>query len=109
MDKLRLGVSLTKNTANHSDKAGFSFSFFCDRCEKEWISPFVPFLNSGFSAIEHEEAKQMLWAQEHRAAFENANMEAHFHFSRCSVCGNVVCNECFSLECGDKCKECIGK
>ena len=106
MDKQKLGVSLTKNTANHSNSAGFCFSFFCDRCEKEWISAFVPFVHGGFSAVEHEEARQMLWAQEHRAAFENANLEAHFHFNRCSVCGNVVCSDCFNLDSSDECKDC---
>ena len=106
MDTQKLGVSLTKSTTNYSTNAGFCFGFFCDRCKKEWISPFVPFLHSGFSAVEHEEARQMLWAQEHRAAFENANIEAHFHFSRCPVCKNVVCNDCFDHDEGDRCADC---
>jgi hypothetical protein len=109
MEKHQRSISLTKNTANHSNKTGFSFSFFCDRCEKEWISPFIPFINGGFSDIEHEEARQMIWAQEHRAAFENANIEAHFHFSRCSICSKVVCNDCYNPDSGDMCVDCKEK
>jgi hypothetical protein len=34
---------LTRKTVDHSDENGFSFSFFCDICGKEWRSPDVPF------------------------------------------------------------------
>lgn len=37
----------------------------------------------------------MIWAKEHRVAFERANLEAQFHFNHCSGCGKWVCDDCF--------------
>ena len=51
----------------------------------------------------------MLWEQEHQAAFEQANLEAHFHFNRCPLCGKWVCDDCFRAEeirHGGACKSC---
>jgi len=47
----------------------------------------------------------LLWAQEHRTAFEKANLEAHWHFNNCPKCGKWVCNDCFYFT-GVICKKC---
>src|SRR5215469_15159866 len=98
-----MSVPLTKRSTNHSDLESFSFVFFCDSCGKEWKSPPLPFESGGFTAIEHEAVRQMIWAQEHKAAFEKANLEAHFHFNHFvpeadtagAESGEWVCDECF--------------
>ena len=106
---LRTCGSLTMRTTDHSDQKRFSFSFFCDRCGKEWISQPVPYTAGGFTAVDHEETRQLLWEQERRAAFDGANLEAHFHFNNCPKCGKWVCDDCFGveeMEHGGVCKDC---
>ena len=106
-----MGSPLTHKSTDRSDTEKFAFSFFCDQCGKEWLSPAVSFETGGFTAIEHELTRQLIWEQEHRAAFEQANLEAHFQFSYCPKCGKRVCYECFDAE-GEHegvCRECSGK
>ena len=99
---------LTKRFINHSDKESFSFSFLCDECGKKWTSPPAAFISLGFTAIEHEEAWNLIWAEEHRQAFEKANLRAHMHFNNCPKCGRWVCDECFDVK-GEHCKKCMSK
>jgi hypothetical protein len=99
---------LTKRTVDHSGAESFSFSFFCDCCGKEWRSPVIWFEKGGMT-IEHEEARTLLWAKEHSAAFEQANLEAHLKYNLCEKCGKRVCNECFDIGNVDSglCRECV--
>jgi hypothetical protein len=100
---------LTQKSTDHSDRERFFFSFFCDCCGKEWISQIMAFRTAGLTAIDHEEARQLLWQQEHKVAFEQANMDARLQFNRCPLCGRWVCNECFDsqeIQHGGICKEC---
>ena len=104
-----LRKALTEKSIDRSDSRGFSFGFFCDRCGKEWRSRTMAFTAGGFTAIEHEDARQLLWEQEHRAAFNEANPEAHLQFNRCPQCGRRVCDDCFCIEndeFGGACKDC---
>jgi hypothetical protein len=105
-----MSAPLTKRTIDHSGATSFSFSFFCDICGKEWRSPTVWFGREGM-AIEHEEARTLLWAKEHSAAFEQANLEAHLQYNLCNKCGKRVCEECFDTRDGDVwlCGECKKK
>jgi hypothetical protein len=100
---------LTNRITDHSGAESFSFSFFCDICGNEWKSPVVPF-ETGGTTIEHEEARTLLWAKEHSAAFEAANLEAHLQFNLCSRCGRWVCENCFCFD-DEKheglCKKCV--
>jgi len=107
-----MGIPLTKHTTNHSDWNTFKFSFFCDHCDKEWVSPLFLFTSGGFTVIEHEETKALIWAYEHQKAFEQANLEAQFFFNYCSECNKWVCDNCFDAEWSDNhglCKECSEK
>ena len=85
---------LTRKSTDHSDLKQFSFSFFCDDCGAAWKSSAVPFESGGFTSVDHEEAKQLLWSQEHKAAFDRANLEAHFHFTHFPENGKWVCDDC---------------
>ena len=89
---------LTRKSADRSDLKQFAFSFFCDKCGSEWKSPEKLFNLGGFSAVDHEVTRQLIWEQEHRAAFEQANLEAHLHFNFCSESGIWVCDDCFDSE-----------
>jgi hypothetical protein len=99
----------TQKTTDHSDEKGFSFSFFCDICGREWRSPTVPFETGGIT-IEHEEARLLLWAKEHNAAYEQANLEAVSKFNVCEKCGKRVCDSCFNASDDNiwLCAECEG-
>jgi hypothetical protein len=55
---LRKGV--TQKSIDHSDTGHFSFSFFCDRCGKEWTSPPQPFSGEGSPVVENEKAFELL-------------------------------------------------
>jgi DNA-directed RNA polymerase subunit RPC12/RpoP len=107
-----LRKALTKKSIDHSDTGKFSFSFFCDRCGKEWISPSQPFSDENSPSIENMDALKLIWGNEHLAAFNEANLEAHMHFNLCPVCGRHVCDECFNIaekEHGGACKDCASK
>jgi len=104
--------AITEKSIDHSDSGRFSFSFYYDKCGKEWTSETTAFSGMGGTAIENEEARQMLWANEHRLAFEAANLEAQMHFNRCPVCGKRVCDDCFCVEekeHGGVCRDCNGE
>jgi hypothetical protein len=107
-----LREALTKKSIDHSDSGNFSFSFFCDKCGKEWTSPPQPFTGESSPVIENKDALNMLWASEHRAAFDSADLEAHLHFNFCPVCGRRVCDNCFNIaekEHGGACYDCSSK
>jgi len=108
--------ALTKKSIDHSDSGHFCFSFFCDRCGKEWTSPSQAFSGEGDLAnnpiVENQDALKLLWGNEHRAAFDEANLEAYMHFNLCPVCGRRVCDECFNIaekEHGGACNDCCAK
>jgi len=95
-----MSAPLTKRSIDHSNTESFSFSFFCDQCGKEWASLTVGFASGGFTVIENEAAWKLIWAEEHRLAFEKANLEAHLHFNWCSEIGEWICDDCFEIRDG---------
>jgi hypothetical protein len=101
-------MALTKKTVDHSDTGHFSFSFFCDCCGKEWVSPEKIFSGGPCERIEKNTALLLLWKSEHRIAFEEANLDARSIYNRCPDCNRWVCDGCFNL--GEKnfgkCKDC---
>lgn len=101
---------VTKKSADHSTPEEFSFGFFCDLCGKEWRSERFDFNPGAFVAPIDPSVYEMLWNEQHRAAYERANREASFAFNRCPECGRGVCKECFYLSVtgvSDVCKDCI--
>jgi hypothetical protein len=101
---------LTKKVTDHSDAESFLFSFFCDRCGREWRSRTWPFEHSEAFEIEKDEARRLLWADEHRTAFNEANLEARMNFNQCGKCGSWVCDDCFRPLGSDKhdlCLDCL--
>ena len=103
---------ITKRYADHSTPEGFAFSFFCDKCEKEQPSAWYAFNPGGFAPPIDPRVYQMLWTEQHKAAYERANREAFFAFNRCPRCGRRVCMECFYLsetDMTDICKDCLAE
>ena len=104
-----MSLPLTRKSTDRSTAVMFAFSFFCDRCGKEWRSGTLPFNQGNFTVIEHEEARQALWEQEHKAAFEQANLDARMEFGQCPKCGRRVCDNCICTDgkrSADLCKDC---
>ena len=104
-----MSISITKRITEHSDWENFVFSFYCNRCGKEWRSNPIPFTSGGFTSIVHDETRKLIWAQEHRAAFDRANLEAHLQFNNCSLCNEWVCDDCFCIDKDGKgvCLDCL--
>nr|AGS51729.1 hypothetical protein [uncultured bacterium contig00037] len=103
---------LTKKTCDNSTESGFSFSFFCDICGKEWVSPVKQFSGGECSVVENSETLKLLWYTEHSAAFNEAALESHCYHVYCPFCGKWVCKNCFCFEddeFGGSCKECNGE
>ena len=101
---------VTKRRIDRSTMEGFSFSFFCDICAGEWRSAWYDFNLGKFVPPVDPAIYQMLWNDQHKAAYERAKLDAAFSFNRCSACGRGVCNQCFHLsETGvsDICKDCV--
>jgi hypothetical protein len=102
--------SVTKKCADRSTMEEFSFSCFCDLCKKEWHSVRYRFNHGGFAAPLDPKVFQLLWNDQHKAAFERANRDASFVFNSCPVCGRKVCNTCFYLaeaDVSDICRDCL--
>ena len=93
---------LTKKMTDESEGNNYRFTFYCDLCGSRQQSVL-------FQSDIEGSADMDLKEREHFAAYERANREAYNWFSRCPVCGKVVCDSCFRVEETDSCKECAEK
>ncbi len=103
---------VTEKFKDKSTDRFFKFSFYCDRCGKEWTSDPYYFENAFSEKLTDGErrAKDIMWRVDHDAAFERANLEARLRFDRCNVCGKTVCDDCFAMEeDAELCLDCAGK
>lgn len=103
---------VTRKYADHSTMEAFAFRFFCDRCGREWRSAPYDFNLGSFAAPKKPAVYQILWSDQHRAAYERAKRDASFAFNRCPICGRSVCDACFYLAksgVSDLCKDCLKK
>lgn len=109
--------SITKKYSDESDMKLFQFTFYCDCCGKgikatplEFHSMFSkkPFLTS-----DEREARAIIYANEHRQAYERANNEIMIELNRCEICSAVVCDDCAyyldELGGGICCTKCAGE
>ncbi len=92
--------TITKKIRDRSTDRFFKFSFYCDRCGKEWESEEYPFIHNFSNEVTDDEqrAKEILWRIDHDTAFERANLEARLRFNYCKACGEIVCDECLAME-----------
>ena len=77
----------------------FRFLLRCQACGRTWHSSPVRFSKAG-TKPETEGMRavfRMLYERERAAAREKAAAEASETFSRCPVCGRLVCDRCFLI------------
>lgn len=101
--------AVTKKVIDRSTDKFFKFEFYCDRCGKKLTSKPYYFEHSFPDRLTDGEkkAKEIMWRVEHDIAFERANLEVRLKFNECNSCGNIVCDECLSLnEDEDLCVDC---
>ncbi|MBU9728464.1 hypothetical protein [Diplocloster modestus] len=87
---------LTKRFRNESDNKTFRFTFYCDYCGTGYQAPTTPFSGAGEVRDDAElpPLQRLLWQTEYEDAYERANRQALYHFTRCAECGKVVCEDC---------------
>ena len=82
-----------------STTGAFRFLVRCQECGRTWHSSPVRFSKAG-AEPETEGMRTIfhaLYEQEREAAREKAAAEASEIFSRCPVCGRLVCDRCFLI------------
>lgn len=101
---------ITKKYADRSTRKVFAFSFYCDKCGKEWRSTPQVFDPGELKSPPDIRIYRMLWNGQHKAAYEQANLEAIYAFSYCLECGRRMCMDCFcrsETDIGESCKDCL--
>lgn len=103
-------------TMNYKDKSTmekFEFVFHCDCCGFELSTTVYKyddkFPKKLFMSNSEREARQIMYASEHEKAYERANNEVIKKLSKCSVCGEMVCDSCVVISSEDGreiCKRC---
>jgi hypothetical protein len=78
----------TKKMRDDSGCGVFRFTFFCDICEKPWMSEPIRSQDKACGADR---------LMDHNNAYERANKEAMRYFNRCPVCKRWVCDDCFLI------------
>ncbi len=100
---------ITRRFEDHSTPKVFAFSFYCDRCGREWCSTPRAFCPGELASPVNIRVYRMLWSGARRAAYEQANLEAILNFSLCPVCGRRVCVDCFhesGTDASEICRDC---
>jgi hypothetical protein len=106
MDIPTLGP-ITKRFADRSTPEAFAFSFFCDECGGEWRSAPRAFVPGKRESPADIRLIRMLWSDQYRSAYEQANLEAIYAFHICPECGRRVCLECFHITEADTAEICL--
>ncbi|MBQ7399885.1 MAG: hypothetical protein IJW06_05460 [Clostridia bacterium] len=105
---------ITKKYTDDSSMKQFKFTFYCDCCGKPIFTKVYDF-NSAFAqktflSNDEKEARAIIYANEHREAYERANNEVRLNLNRCEICGDMICEDCSvysdKLGGGVCCKKC---
>ena len=108
---------VTKHFADNSTLTSFSFEFYCDCCGLPLppvvIKPQTRFKKKLWLSRDEREARAIIYADDHKKAYERANNEVRHELNRCEVCGDMVCESCTvygALENGGVCcRQCADK
>ena len=101
-------LPLTKRYKDRSTSKAFTFSFYCDRCGKEWRS--APQAVDPGGRCSDIRVYRMLRGDQHKAAYEQANLDAISAFSLCPACERRLCMECYyrsETQAADICQDCL--
>ena len=89
---------ITKKYIDDSSMKQFRFTFYCDCCGNPIRTQAYDFNNAfaqkTFLSNDEKEARAIIYANEHREAYERANNEARLNLNRCTICGDMVCEDC---------------
>lgn len=96
---------------NRSVKDVFLFRVACAECGREYGNKPVRFSKADQPVSEHEKAIcDALYKAEMQAARETAVHSAVGQLNYCTVCGRLVCDQCFMIcEDSDMCRSCAAK
>ena len=108
---------ITKKYTDESSMKQFRFVFYCDCCGKpiptKTYAYNSAFAQKTFLSNDEKEARAIIYANEHREAYERANNEVRLNLNRCGMCGDMVCEDCSVYSnklVGDiHCKKCAEK
>jgi hypothetical protein len=93
-----------------STSEGFRFEFACAICGRTWTSSLRGYDEGRLVPPLAIDLRALVWETGHRAAFEQAEVEALFHFNHCDHCDRWVCDRCYRPsawpQSGDTCAEC---
>ncbi len=106
-------ISFSDNYSDLSEREGFQFEFYCERCGDAWRSEFKRYA-AGTAGSILDTASSLLggllggardvadrigdagYRKAHDKAFAEAVEQAKVHFKRCRRCGNYFCAKCFN-------------
>lgn len=106
---------ITKKFSDKSTMEQFEFVFYCDCCGKPTPTTIYKydnrFENKKFLSESEQEARAIIYADEHSKAYERANNEARLEFNNCECCGIMLCDDCsfYNEDGGIVCKTCFEK
>lgn len=80
----------------------FKFVFYCEHCGKI-VSTYESTSNACYTPKLFENpakrrAQELLWLNDHKAAFVTASKEALKKLNRCENCGSLVCDNCSDID-----------
>jgi hypothetical protein len=108
-------TEFVRNVEDLSDDGGYKFRFHCDKCSDGVESQYIRssanvlktglqvmqmFRNWGWGSTAVEGVDRGLRGKEHDSAYERAVNEALVHFTKCSRCGQRVCEHCWNSTVG---------
>ena len=89
---------ITKKYTDDSSMKQFKFTFYCDCCGKPIFTQVYDFnsafVQKSFLSNDEKEARAIIYANEHREAYERANNEVRLNLNRCEICGEMICEDC---------------
>ncbi len=106
-------IQFSNNFGDKSDRAGFQFDFYCEKCRDAWRSPYTGYTAGQASGLLHtagsifgglfgkattavDYARDAGYRSAKDKAFAAAVEAAKVHFKRCLRCANYVCAKCYN-------------
>ena len=115
-------IQFSNNFGDKSDRAGFQFDFYCEKCRDAWRCDYVGYTAGQASGFLHtagnifggvfgraaqaaDYARDAGYRTAKDKAFAAAVTAAKVHFKRCLRCTNYVCAKCYNGNL-DQCTTC---
>ncbi len=103
---------LEEHIRDFSDDKSFRFEITCEECGRAFSNGVFHFSKAGVAPPTEEKRiiYEALYRREKHKAMQSAILYAGEHFSRCPICGRLICDDCF-LICEDleMCRSCAAR